>query len=167
MTLIQIKFLSQFSATIVAQATTVTRHTVSRRSIMSKQAIPLLLGDWLALTLFVLVGQLDHGMVGANPLLLLLRSSAELVLPWTIIALLWGAYRMTDDTTARLFFGRSLTAWLVAAPLALLLRALLREQAAIIAIFMVVTIGLGGAFLLSWRGLFFLIWRRLRRSRRS
>jgi hypothetical protein len=66
-----------------------------------------------------------------------------------------------------LFFGRSLTAWLVAAPLALLLRALLREQAAIIAIFMVVTIGLGGAFLLSWRGLFFLTWRRLRRSRRS
>ena len=59
----------------------------------------------------------------------------------------------------RAFFGRSLTAWLIAAPLALLLRAYLHGQATIIVIFMAITMGLGGAFLLIWRGLYFLIWR--------
>lgn len=118
----------------------------------------LLIGDWLALGLFVFLGQLDHGIVSANPLPRLLITSSEIGLPWTAVVLLWGAYKLPPDMTARTFFGRSLTAWLVAAPLALLLRAYLHGQAAIIVIFVVVTMGLGGAFLLIWRGLYFLIW---------
>lgn len=118
----------------------------------------LLIGDWLALGLFVFLGQVDHGMISDNPLPRLLKTSAEFVLPWTVVALLWGAYRVTPNMTFRTFYGRSLTAWLIAAPLALLLRAYLHGQATIIVIFMVVTMGLGGGFLLIWRGLYFLIW---------
>ena len=125
---------------------------------MRWSAIFLLIGDWLALGLFVLLGQLDHGMVGANPLPRLLRTSSEIGLPWTAVALLWGAYKLPPDMTARTFFGRSLTDWLIAVPLALLLRAYLHRQAAIIVVFMVVTMGLGGSFLFIWRGLYFLIW---------
>lgn len=121
----------------------------------------LFIGDWLALGFFVFLGQLDHGMVGANALPRLLRTTAEIGLPWTAVALLWGAYKLPADMTSRAFFGRSLTAWLVAVPLALLLRAYLHGQGAIIVIFMVVTMGLGGAFLLIWRGLYFLTWHRL------
>lgn len=123
-------------------------------------AIFLLAGDWLALGLFVLIGQFDHGLVDTNPFPRLLKTSAELILPWTAVALLWGAYKLSSDMTARVFFGRSLTAWLIAAPLALLLRAYLHGQATIIVIFMVITMGIGGTFLLLWRGLYFLIWRR-------
>ena len=127
---------------------------------MRWSTIFLLIGDWLALGLFVFLGQLDHEMIGANPLPRLLRTTAEIGLPWTAVALLWGAYKLPPDMTARTFFGRSLTAWLVAVPLALLLRAYLHGQGAIIVIFMVVTMGLGGAFLLIWRGLYFLTWHR-------
>ena len=124
-------------------------------------AIFLLIGDWLALGFFVFLGQLDHEMIGANPLPRLLRTTAEIGLPWTAVALLWGAYKLPPDMTARTFFFFFLTAWLVAVPLALLLRAYLHGQGAIIVIFMVVTMGLGGAFLLIWRGLYFLAWHRL------
>jgi hypothetical protein len=58
---------------------------------MRWSAIFLLIGDWLALEFFVLLGQFGHGMVDANPLPLLLRTTGEIGLPWTAVALLWGA----------------------------------------------------------------------------
>jgi hypothetical protein len=136
---------------------------------MGWKTIVLILGDWLALALFVFIGQLDHGMVGAgsNPLPRLLSTTAELALPWTAVALVWGAYRITAETNGRAFLGRSLTAWLIGAPLALLLRAYLHGQATIIVIFMAITMSLGGAFLLGWRTLFFLIMRRFRARSQS
>ena len=135
------------------------RHVEIVMDKIRRPAIFLLIGDWFALGLFVFLGQLDHGMVGINPLPRLLRTSIEIGLPWTVVALLWGAYKLPSDMVFRAFFGRSLTAWLIAAPLALLLRAYLHGQATIIVIFMAITMGLGGAFLLIWRGLYFLIWR--------
>lgn len=125
---------------------------------LSKTTLVLILGDWLALALFVLIGQIDHEMVGANPLPRLLRTTAELALPWTVLGLLLGAFRYTTDW--RGFFGRFVVAWLAAAPLALLLRAYLHGQATIIVIFMVVTMSVGGGFLLAWRLIYFLLRRR-------
>lgn len=124
----------------------------------SKATLVLILGDWLALALFVLIGQFDHGLVGANPLPRLLRTTAELALPWTVLGYLLGAFRYSADW--RGFFGRFIVAWLAAAPLALLLRAFLHGQATIIVMFMLVTMGLGGGFLLAWRLIYFLLRRR-------
>ncbi len=114
----------------------------------------LLAGDWLALTLFVFLGQLDHGMLSASAWPRLITTTLELVLPWTIVAALMGAYRLAPELGKRAFLSRSLIAWLVAAPLALLLRAWLHGQATIIVIFFAITLGLGGAFLLGWRVIF-------------
>jgi hypothetical protein len=134
----------------------------------SKWKLPvLILGDWLALSLFVFLGQMEHELVAGNYLPRLLQGSAIIALPWTAVALLLGACRMKAGMTAASFLGRSLTAWLIAAPLALILRAYLNGQATIIVIFMVITIGLGGIFLLAWRGLYFFVWRRLGRKSAS
>src|SRR5690606_32081584 len=115
----------------------------------------LVLGDWLALALFVFIGQLDHEMVAANPLPRLLRTTAQLALPWTVLGWLLGAFRYSSDW--RVFFGRFVVAWLAAAPLALLLRAYMQGQATIIVIFMAITMGLGGGFLLAWRLIYTLV----------
>lgn len=117
----------------------------------------LLLGDWLALGLFVFLGQLDHDMLGTYGWPRLATSTLEVALPWTIIAAVTGAYRLPPGVSRRHFLGRSLNAWLVAAPLALLVRAWLHGQATIIVIFFVVMLGLGGAFLLGWR-VAFILW---------
>jgi hypothetical protein len=120
-----------------------------------KTTFLLVVGDWLALALFVLIGQADHGLIGDNPLPRLLATTAELALPWTIIGWLLGAFRYSGTEGWRQFLGRTLVAWLAAAPLALLLRAYLHGQVAIIAIFMAITLTLGGLFLLAWRLVFF------------
>lgn len=124
----------------------------------TKSALFLILGDWLVLALFVLIGQVDHEMVAANPLPRLLRTTAGLALPWTIVGLLLGAFRYSADW--RSFLGRFVVAWLVAAPLALLLRAYMHNQASIIVVFMTVTMGVGGGMLLAWRLVYWLIRRR-------
>ncbi len=124
----------------------------------TKSTLILILGDWLVLTLFVLIGQVDHEMVGANPLPRLLRTTAELAVPWMIVGLLLGAFRYSNDWHS--FLGRFVVAWLVAAPLALLLRAYMHNQASIIVVFMTVAIGIGGGMLLAWRLVYWLIRRR-------
>ena len=124
----------------------------------TKSTLILILGDWLVLALFVLIGQLDHEMVGANPLPRLLRTTAEIAVPWTILGLLLGAFRYTADW--RGFLGRFVVVWLAAAPLALLLRAWMNGQASIIVIFMTITLGVGGGMLLVWRLAYWLIRRR-------
>lgn len=111
----------------------------------------LLLGDWLALALFVFLGLVDHDLLSIYGWSRLLTSTVEVALPWTIIAALSGAYRLPPAVSKRYFLGRSLNAWLVAAPLALLVRAWIHGQATIIVIFFVVMLGLGGLSLLGWR----------------
>lgn len=128
----------------------------------SKWKLPVLIfGDWLALGLFVFLGQMEHELVGGDYLSRFLGGSAVIAMPWTAVALLLGAYRMKAGMSGGSFLGRSLNAWLIAAPFALILHAYLNGQATIIVIFMVITIGLGGIFLLAWRGLYFVLWRRL------
>ena len=124
----------------------------------TKSTLILILGDWLVLTLFVLIGQVDHEMVGANPLPRLLSTTAELAVALLAAGLLLGAFRYSNDWHS--FLGRFVVAWLVAAPLALLLRAYMHNQASIIVVFMTVAIGIGGGMLLAWRLVYWLIRRR-------
>lgn len=126
---------------------------------VGRQTIVLLAGDWLALGLFVFLGQVDHDLVGLPRLL---SQTAMLATPWTVIAWLLNAYWLTETTTLRAFLRRCLVAWLIAAPLALLLRALIQGQSVIAVPFMIITMGLGGLFLLGWRTAYF--WLRARRQ---
>jgi hypothetical protein len=111
----------------------------------------LLLGDWLVLLLLVFVGQRDHGMTGPGVFRSLLITTFSLVLPWTVAASLLAANRYRPGMGLWPWLGRALNAWLVAAPLGLVLRALLRGQASIIVIFMLVLLGTGALFILGWR----------------
>lgn len=119
----------------------------------------LLAGDWLALGLFVVLGQLEHSLLEENAVSRLLRGLAEFVLPWTLVAIAMRAHLWRAEQTAVDFLARSLNAWLVAAPLALVIRAVLRGQATIPVLFILVTVGLGGVFLLAWRAIY-VVWQR-------
>ena len=114
-------------------------------------SLPLLAGDLLVLLIFVIIGQLDHGMSITGALPSLIATTLALALPWAIIAWLMGVLRLPGDRTAAAWLGRVAAAWLIAAPLGLILRALWRGQASIILIFMIVALGLGGLFVLVWR----------------
>lgn len=110
----------------------------------------LLVGDWLLLLAFVFIGQRDHDMnvVGALPSLF--TTTLAVALPWSVAAWLMGALRAPAGDW-RPWFGRVLAAWLIAAPLGIILRALYRGQGSIPLPFMLVMLGLGGLFMLAWR----------------
>lgn len=109
----------------------------------------LFVGDALCLSLFVLAGLQTHD--SASPLVRFGLNAGPLIFTWTLTAWALGALQLEPPLTYRTFLGRTLTAWLVAAPLALILRALVLRAATLVLIFMLVTLGLGGGILLAWR----------------
>lgn len=122
----------------------------------------LLAGDWLVLLLFVFIGQRDHAISGPGALPSLLNTAFSLAVPWTVAALVLGAYRLRPLPGWQVWLGRALNAWLVAAPLGLVLRALLRNQDAIPVIFILIAMSIGGLMMVVWRALAY--WLALRRS---
>jgi hypothetical protein len=119
-------------------------------------------GDIIALLLFVFIGQADHQTVNAeNPIGGLLRGSAPFVAAWLVTAFLLGAYR-AEVWTPRAMLTRSLSAWFIALPVGVVLRALLLERAVIPTAFVLVAFAFGGLFVIGWRMIFvfLVIWRR-------
>ena len=113
-------------------------------------------GDVIALLLFMYLGQRDHNTIDpVHPVLSLLVLAAEFALPWIVAGWLLGAFPRRAFPGRGAVLARSLNAWLVAAPLGLLLRAFVVGRAVIPTLFMVVTIGLGGIFVIGWRLIFF------------
>lgn len=122
----------------------------------------LAIGDLLVLILFVVIGQEDHGMSGVAALPSLAITTLSIAIPWTIASVLLGGYRPETADGLWPWLGRVLTIWLIAAPIGLIIRALLRGQASIIVVFMAVLLGLGGLFILGWRAAY---WWWLERNR--
>ncbi|MCA9871772.1 MAG: DUF3054 domain-containing protein [Caldilineae bacterium] len=117
----------------------------------------LAIGDLIALLVFVIIGQADHNTLNqGNPILGALPNLVALAVPWLIIAFLLRAYPRTPMRLAP-FMGRSALAWLIAAPLGLLLRAVLQSRGGIPIPFLIVTLLAGGALLLGWRLVYWLI----------
>ncbi|MEI2691926.1 MAG: DUF3054 domain-containing protein [Anaerolineae bacterium] len=119
-------------------------------------------GDLLALLAFVWLGQMDHQTLNtSNPLLGALPTAAPLAGAWLIAAWLMNAYPR-DGALPRLpiWLGRTTMAWLVAAPIGLMLRTFWLNLVMIPAIFLLVTLAGGALFLLAWRLVFWLIMRR-------
>lgn len=121
----------------------------------------LLAGDWLVLLLFVFIGQRDHGIAGQGALTSLLSTTFSLMVAWTVVALVLGGYRLRPDPGWRVWLGRAVNIWLVAAPLGLVLRALLRGQDAIPVTFILVALSIGGLMMVGWRAaVYWWLWRR-------
>jgi hypothetical protein len=122
----------------------------------------LAVGDLLALLAFVLVGQADHNTIDtANPLLGALPNVVPLAGAWLVVAFLLRAFPK-DSQQPRLpaFLGRSALAWVIAAPIGLVLRMLWLDRGAIPVPFLLVTLAAGGLFLLGWRLIFWLVFLR-------
>jgi hypothetical protein len=125
----------------------------------------LLLGDLLALILFVYIGQRDHETIDpVNPLLGVLILTSEFAIPWLITGWWLGAFNADTQSSKRTFLARSLNTWLVAAPLGILLRALILGRAVIPTAFFIVAVSVGGAGVLGWRLVFAWWWTRQARK---
>ena len=84
----------------------------------------LLTGDLVCLAAFVLLGLRNHEeLAQAGAFQRFLVNAGPLFVAWTLAALALGALRFAPPVSLRLVLGRTLTTWLVAAPLALVLRA--------------------------------------------
>lgn len=120
----------------------------------------LLIGDVIALSLFVFIGQREHETVDpTSPLLGLLPNIVAFAIPWTLAAGWLGALRIDESFRSVPFFARTLNAWLVAALFGLLLRSAILGRAVIPSMFIVATLGFGAVFLFVWRAVFRVIWR--------
>ncbi|MFO7680547.1 MAG: DUF3054 domain-containing protein [Chloroflexota bacterium] len=129
--------------------------------------ILLLLGDLAAILLFVFIGQQDHATTDLNnPVYGLLKAAFPLLITWLVVALVTQAYPEADEMTLRRLLIRGLNAWLIAAPLGLILRAFMFDRGGIPAVFMLLTLLVAGAFILLWRLLFGLVWRKKSESER-
>jgi Protein of unknown function (DUF3054) len=122
----------------------------------------LLAGDLLVLAAFVVAGQREHEMANPNnPFLGVLLTTGEFAAAWLVAASWFGALLQDDPPSLRSFMSRSLSAWLMAAPLGVLVRALVLGRADIPTAFLIVVLGLCGALLLGWRLLFAIGWTRM------
>jgi hypothetical protein len=121
----------------------------------------LLAGDAACLAAFVFLGLGSHAeLANANTGYRFLVNAGPLIVTWGIAAYALGALRWPAAASLRTVWARTLTAWLVAAPLALLVRAQLLGAATLVVIFMLVTLAVGGALLLLWRSVCFWLVRR-------
>lgn len=126
----------------------------------------LILGDLIALALFIYIGEVQHGLLSAyNPFVRVSVQTLALAIPWLPLAWWLGAYPRSNVRTWReigLFLLRSLVVWLYAAPLGLVIRAWIYGEATILMLFVNAALPFGGLIMLVWRGLFALIWLRKR-----
>lgn len=114
--------------------------------------LALLLGDLATLILFVYIGQRDHEMVNqTQPLLGILKTVAEFAIPWLMVGTVLNAYVLKPRTTVRGHLIDILLAWLIAAPLGVLLRAYVLQRAVIPTSFLTATLVFGSIFILCWR----------------
>lgn len=113
-------------------------------------------GDFIALFIFVFIGQSDHETLdAANPILGALGLTIEFALPWLVAGWLLGAFQPDRVASSRAaFFARTVNTWLVAGPIAILIRALVLGRGVIPTVFFIVAMILGGLFIVAWRILY-------------
>jgi len=120
-----------------------------------RSAFFLWIGDAVVLAVFVLLGMGTHATLdGPSALARFAAFVVPLLAAWTLAAAGLGALQFLPPLRWRVIWGRTLAAWLIAAPLALLARALLLGAATVVVAFALVTLALGGGFLLLWRSLY-------------
>ena len=118
-------------------------------------SVILLIGDLIALLIFVLVGERSHELDQTN----FLMTTLPFIVPWIIAGYLLGAFPNADAITPRKIFGAAINAWFVVTPLGLFLRALVLNRPDILVPFYAAAFGFSGLFVLAWRLVFFVVWR--------
>lgn len=128
----------------------------SRRASVSTDARRLALlaaGDVGVFLVFAALGRRSHGeAAGIAAVGQVLETAAPFVIGWLAIAPLVGAFRLGTLENPKVLLGRSLLAWLLALPVGLLLRMLIRQSAFPPISFAVTTFLIVGVLLGAWRG---------------
>jgi hypothetical protein len=126
----------------------ISNHPVEPARIFSLPAV-LLVGDVLALLIFVIIGRLSHGLTDAW-LLNVARIATPFLIGWLVVAIPAGAYRADRLTSPAWLMGRTAIAWLVGNGIAFALRALLFQNNVTLP-FALTSVAFTGLFLLGWR----------------
>ncbi len=122
-------------------------------------------GDLLAFILFAIIGRRSHSeAAGLLAWFEVLKTAAPFMAGWFLVAPWLGAFRARDyqagaATSVAGVAKRTALAWLVAAPLALLLRAILLQRGIPFS-FALITFSTNLTFLVAWRSLFAWLWRK-------
>lgn len=115
----------------------------------------------VALALFLLIGEIQHGLLEAyNPLIRTLEQAAMIAAPWLLLGWLLSAnphQPLTSWRSVGLFLLRTGLTWLFAALLGIVVRAWVYQSPTIIMLFVNAALSFGGIFLLSWRSIYALI----------
>lgn len=125
------------------------------------QFIILVAGDIIVIALFLLAGEIQHGLMETyNPLFRTLAQVALVAPPVILLSWLLGLYTHAPIKRRRdavLFLLRSALAWVLAAPLGLVMRAWGLQAPTIVMPFVNAALAFGGLLLLMWRGIYALI----------
>ncbi|KKF39111.1 hypothetical protein FK85_31165 [Halorubrum saccharovorum] len=123
---------------------------------LDRDAVPLAIGDLIALIVLLTVGTLNHVTVeflSANPLYLL-GVYAPFLIGWALVAPLIGAYSAGAVETAKSSVPLVIRSWIPAAVVGLALRHFVFRGSAALT-FAVVMLVLGSIALGGWRALYF------------
>lgn len=107
-------------------------------------------GDLAIFVIFAVAGRETHATGDPNLIVNTLPTLIPFVLMWLIVAPPFGVYRPTVYRAIPLAIIRTLAAWIVSGPVAILIRAQLLQRTAIPLPFVAVTMGLNGALLIGW-----------------
>ncbi len=117
----------------------------------------LVIGDAAALMIFAAIGRASHGEeAGLTALAQIAETAAPFIIGWFAVAPLIGAYRADVTGAPSRMLARTALTWLIAWPVGLGLRALIR-QTTIPLSFALVTFITVLTIMILWRGVFALI----------
>jgi len=118
---------------------------------LSRRALVLAAGDLVALALFAILGRNTHNeAVGFEAARAVAGTAAPFLIGWLVASPLLGALRRTATSTSALMFRATLTTWVVAFPLAMLLRGLALGRTSPLS-FYIVACSFPLLLLLAWR----------------
>jgi hypothetical protein len=107
----------------------ISQTTDSQSSRGISRLITLVAGDAIVFLIFSAIGRNSHAeAAGFAALPQIIETAAPFMLGWFIVAPFTGAYRTDLTSTPRQMIGRTALTWLVAWPIGLGLRALIRQS---------------------------------------
>ena len=118
----------------------------------NKPQLLLVLGDVVIFMFFAFTGRETHAPGDANLIVNALPTLLTFLIVWFVIGAVGRVYRSDVMTSPRAALLRTLLAWIIAAPIAIVIRAILLQRTAIPWQFVAVTMGLVGSLLLIWHG---------------
>ena len=117
-----------------------------------KPQLLLAVGDVVIFMFFAFTGRETHAPGDANLIVNALPTLLTFLIVWFTIATLGRVYRSGVISNPRSALLRTLITWIIAAPIAIVIRAIILQRTAIPWQFVAVTVGLVGILLLAWHG---------------